>query len=143
MTQVIPFRKAQSKTSPFSLGPFGRKEDTRGIHGTEWYYTLKMPAPNVSPMQRQSLAQPVLRHRMHISTYRLMQPYNRFAPGYPYFKGTSMVPTSTKPSVRPTPNVQKRSFFTPSTASPGTMGPSKRFPKALPLVPNVYTPEVY
>ena len=141
---TIPFRKAAQKTSPFSLGPFGRKEDTRGIRGTQWYYTLRMPAPNVSPMQRQSLAQPILRHFHGQSTYKLMQPYNRFAPGYPYFKGTAQVPTSTKPSVRPTPVTARASRLnTPATAQPGTMGPQKRFGKALPLPINDYQPPVY
>ena len=144
MSIVLPFRKAQSKVSPLALPPFGRKEDTQGMTYSQLYYTLRMPAPNVAPMQRQSLGQPILRHRHNDSHYTLMQPYNRFAPGYPFFKGTQQTATSTRPTVRPLPTVLRRGpLNTPATGRPGSMGPMKRFNKALQLPVNDYTPETY
>lgn len=134
------------KTNPLALPPFGRIEDERGMSYGMSYYETVMPAPNVSPLQRQSLGQPVLRHKLQNSHYQLRVPYSWTAKmqlNYPWFKGSAIVQTNSTQSTVQTPNVQKRSFFTPGTAAGGSMRPMARFSKALPLPINTYQVGVY
>lgn len=122
--------------------------------GLEYGMAIKgapMDAPNVAPPIRSSLAQQTVIHRFQLSRYISRLRTYGFAPGNPILKADSIdlksrqtantpKPVMTRLGQRPVPG---RTPVFPRTAAPGTMGSPRRFPKALPVQKNTYTPPIY
>lgn len=121
--------------------------------GLEYGMTVQgkpMDVPSVRMPVRSSLAQRLLIHRYQITrNIRLLHGYG-FAPGNPVLKADSTPLTAKIKQNTPTPTmtrfgmspVQGVRVF-PRTALAGGLGSPKRFPKAIPVIQNTYTPPVY
>lgn len=119
--------------------------------GLEYGMTIQgkdVPAPTVQMPVRSSLGQPFLRHRFQLSrNIRLLRTYG-FAPGNPILQAESIPNQSSASSQRPRPiaaryGMQTSGGVRASVGSRGSMGSPKRFPKAIMVPPNTYSPPVY
>lgn len=144
-------RKPTRKSTLFPIGAVNQRVNRTGLEYSGVSVARSMRPATVPMPIRASLAQDVNAYRIHFSRkLRFLRTYG-FAPGNPVLKAPKNPYTvyGVK-SRRPLPVVRggKRAgplsvTRTPAAARPGYMGSPKRFPKALPVVPNNYTPPIY
>lgn len=115
----------------------------RGMAYGMLYGGKVMQAPNVPPMQRQSLAQQTLIHREQESSYISTLRNYGLRPDYPAFHAHSLVRKTPVRSVRPAPVMGRYGYGLAQTSSPGNTGSQPRFRKALRTPINQFNPPIY
>jgi hypothetical protein len=143
--------KPTTKASLFPIGAVNQRQNREGLEYQGMITTRPMESPNVPMPIRSTLAMPITRYRVQFTRkLKFLRTYG-FAPGNPVLKATPNPYTVAGQRRRqPKPHTRggRRSgplsvSRAPSASKPGHMGAPKRFPKALPLVPNKYQPPVY
>lgn len=134
----------------FPLAVVSRKPLKAGLAYGMTIQDRPMETPGVPLPVLSSRAQQRLIHRFQLAlNTRLIHPYG-FAPGNPILQaestdnrmtGTKQTPTPTMSNFGGTPAPGRPVF--PRSAARGRMGSPKRFPKAIQVIPNDYTPSLY
>lgn len=143
--------KATQKATLFPIGAVNQRQNRNGLEYSGALTTRPMDAPNVPVPVRSTLSMPITRYKIAFTrNLKLLRTYG-FAPGNPVLRATPNPYTvsgtkrrTPKPSVRGGKRSGPLSVSRPPAANkPGSMGAPKRFPKALPVIPNNYEPPVY
>lgn len=142
--------KPSTKASLFPIGSVNQRQNRSGLEYQGMLTARPMEAPNVPQVIRSTLSMPITRYRIQFTrNLKLLRTYG-FAPGNPVLRATPNPYTVTSRRRQPKPTLRggRRNgplsvSRAPAAAKPGRMGAPKRFPKALPLIPNNYKPPVY
>lgn len=141
---------ASRKAHPFPIGRVSQAQNRVGLEYQGTTQALTINAPNVAMPVRSSVAQQVSVNRFQFSRkLKFLRTYG-LAPGNPVLQAVTQRVVSPQRVARPRPTIVggKRSgpfsvAKTPASSRPGYMAAPKRFPKALPVRRNTYSPPVY
>lgn len=142
--------KPTTKASLFPIGAVNQRQNRNGLEYSGALTTRPMNAPNVPLPVRSTLSMPITRYKLAFTrNLKLLRTYG-FRPGNPVLRATPNPYTvgqkrrTPKPAVRGGKRNGPLSVSRPPAATKaGSMGAPKRFPKALPVVPNNYKPPIY
>lgn len=134
----VPFNTDSSSGLPSAI--VSRDPDMEGMSYAMLYDARAIGMEGAAQIERQSIRQPILKHRIQASLY-----YSRYRLGlqkligYPAARGHTILPTTPiRSSGRPTPVTSGR-----AAARPGVMGAPPRFRKALRLPVVNYDSQTY
>lgn len=142
--------KPTRKTTLFPIGAVNQRQNRDGLEYQGMITTRPMEAPNVPMVVRSTLAMPMTRYKVQFTRkLKFLRTYG-FAPGNPVLKATPNPYTVATQRRQPKPTLRGGRRHgplsvsrTPSSVKGGHMGAPKRFPKALPVIPNKYAPPIY
>lgn len=143
--------KPTTKASLFPIGSVNQRQNRRGLEYSGGLTTRPMDAPNVPVPIRSTLSMPITRYKIAFTRKLIFLRTYGFAPGNPVLRATPnpyTVAGARKRKPRPVVRGGRRSgplsvARPPAAAKNGAMGAPKRFPKALPIIPNNYKPPIY